>query len=71
MAVISSPTKTVSDPPFPAAIARVERTLRADGAVSIVLAPTAGDRRAERGRRVLSRFVSVRPSPRASRRCCL
>src|SRR5204863_3140259 len=37
-----SPTKTVSDPSFRGAIAGVERTLRADGAVSTVLAPTAG-----------------------------
>ena len=42
MTVVSSPTKTVSDPSFRAAIAGVERTLRADGAVSTVLAPTAG-----------------------------
>ena len=42
MTVISSPTKTVSDPSFGAAIAGAERTLRADGAVSTVLAPTAG-----------------------------
>ena len=42
MTVISSPTKTVSDPSFRAAIARVERTLHADGAVSTVLAPSAG-----------------------------
>jgi RND superfamily putative drug exporter len=41
MTVISSRTKTLSDPPFRAAIAGVERTLRADGAVSTVLAPTA------------------------------
>ena len=31
MAVISSPTKTVSDPPFRGVIASVERRLRADG----------------------------------------
>ena len=42
MTVISSPTKTVSDPSFQSAIASVERTLRADRAVSTVLAPTAG-----------------------------
>jgi putative drug exporter of the RND superfamily len=42
MTVISSPTKTLSDPSFRAAIAGVERTMRADGAVSTVLAPTAG-----------------------------
>ncbi|HEV7175004.1 MAG TPA: MMPL family transporter, partial [Solirubrobacteraceae bacterium] len=42
MTVISSPTKTVRDPSFRAAIAGVERTLHADGAVSTVLAPTAG-----------------------------
>ncbi len=42
MTVISSPTKTVSDPSFRAVIAGVERTLRADGAVSKVLAPTVG-----------------------------
>ena len=42
MTVISSPTKTVSDPSFRVVIADVERTLRADGAVSRVLAPTVG-----------------------------
>ena len=42
IAVVSSPTKTVSNPSFRAAIARVQTTLRADGAVSTVLAPTAG-----------------------------
>jgi putative drug exporter of the RND superfamily len=42
MAVISSPTKTLSDPSFRAAVAGVERRLRADGAVSSVVAPTAG-----------------------------
>ena len=40
MTVVSSPTKTVNDPSFRAAIVAVERTLRADGAVSTVLAPT-------------------------------
>ena len=40
--VISSPTKTLNDPPFRAAIAEVERTLRADRAVRTVLAPTPG-----------------------------
>jgi putative drug exporter of the RND superfamily len=42
MTVINSPTETVSDPSFRAAIAGVERTLRADGAVSTVVAPAAG-----------------------------
>ena len=42
MTVVSSPTETVSDPSFRAAIARVERTLRADRAVGTVLAPTTG-----------------------------
>ncbi|MGB0091027.1 MAG: MMPL family transporter [Solirubrobacteraceae bacterium] len=42
MTVISSPTQTMSDPSFRAAIAGVERTLRTDRAVSTVLAPTAG-----------------------------
>jgi putative drug exporter of the RND superfamily len=42
MTVISSPTRTVGDPQFRAAIAGVERTLRADGAVSTVVPPTAG-----------------------------
>lgn len=42
MTAVSSPTKTVCDPSFRAAIARVERILRADDAVSTVLAPTAG-----------------------------
>ena len=34
LTVISSPTETLSDPSFRAAITGVERTLRADGAVS-------------------------------------
>src|SRR5438105_10439967 len=34
LTVISSPTKIVSDPGFQAVMAGVERTLRADGAVS-------------------------------------
>ena len=42
MTVLYSPTKTVNDPAFRAVIAGVERTLRADGAVSTVVAPTAG-----------------------------
>jgi putative drug exporter of the RND superfamily len=42
MTVISSPTKTVNDSPFRAAIAGAQRTLRADRAVSTVIAPTAG-----------------------------
>jgi RND superfamily putative drug exporter len=42
MTVISSPSKTLSDPSFRATIAGVERTLRADAAVSTVLAPIAG-----------------------------
>ena len=42
MTVLYSPTKTVSNPSFQAAIANVERTLRADGAVSTVIPPAAG-----------------------------
>jgi RND superfamily putative drug exporter len=42
MTVVSSPTKTVSDPAFRAVIAAVERRLRADDAVRTVLAPAAG-----------------------------
>ena len=42
MTVLYSPTKTVSDPSFRAAVMNVERTLRADRAVSTVIAPTAG-----------------------------
>src|SRR5665213_4429690 len=42
MTVLYSPTKTVSTPSFQAAIANVERTLRADRAVSTVIGPTAG-----------------------------
>src|SRR5947207_3126730 len=42
MTVISSATATVGDPPFRSAIAAVERTLRADAAVSTVVAPAAG-----------------------------
>jgi RND superfamily putative drug exporter len=40
--VIYSPTKTVEDPSFAAAIAHVERTLRSNTAVSAVVAPTRG-----------------------------
>jgi RND superfamily putative drug exporter len=42
MTVLYSPTKTVSNPLFQAAVTNVERTLRADGAVSTVIPPTAG-----------------------------
>src|SRR5664279_2270482 len=42
MTVLYSPTKTVSNPTFQAAVANVERTLRADRAVSTVIGPTAG-----------------------------
>ena len=42
MTVLYSPTKTVSDPAFQAAITNVERTLRADGAVGTVIGPAAG-----------------------------
>ena len=42
MTVLYSPTKTVGTPPFQAAVANVERTLRADAAVSTVIPPTAG-----------------------------
>jgi RND superfamily putative drug exporter len=42
MTVVYSPTRTVSNPAFQATIAKVERTLRADGAVSTVVAPSAG-----------------------------
>src|SRR5450755_936488 len=42
MTVLYSPTKTISNPSFRAAVANVERTLRADGAVSTVIAPAAG-----------------------------
>src|SRR5437763_2892266 len=42
MAVISSPTKAVDDPSFQSAVARVERALRGDRAVSTVVPPTAG-----------------------------
>src|SRR5665213_1684592 len=42
MTVVYSATKTVSNSSFHATIARVEQTLRADGAVSTVIPPTAG-----------------------------
>ena len=42
MTVVYSPTKTVGNPSFQAAVANVERTLRADGAVSTVIPPAAG-----------------------------
>ena len=42
MTVLYSPTTTVSDPAYRAVIARVERTLRSDPAVSAVVVPTGG-----------------------------
>ena len=42
MTVVYSSTQTVGSPAFRAAIARVERTLRADGAVRTVVAPAPG-----------------------------
>ena len=42
MTVIHSPTKTVNDPAFQRTVANVERTLRADAAVSTVVPPTPG-----------------------------
>jgi uncharacterized membrane protein YdfJ with MMPL/SSD domain len=42
MTVVYSPTQTVSAPAFRATLTNVERTLRADGAVSTVIAPNAG-----------------------------
>src|SRR5665213_3039991 len=42
MTVLYSPSKTVSAPSFQAAVANVERMLRADRAVSTVISPTAG-----------------------------
>jgi RND superfamily putative drug exporter len=42
MTVLYSPTAKVSDPAFRAALARVERTLRADSAVSVVVPPAVG-----------------------------
>jgi RND superfamily putative drug exporter len=42
MAVIYSPTQTISQPAFKAAVAKVEAALRADNAVRSVVPPTAG-----------------------------
>ncbi len=42
MAVVYSPTQTVGSPSFNSAIARVEQTLRANGAVRVVVPPTPG-----------------------------
>ncbi len=42
MAVVYSPTQTVDDPVFKRVVARVERTLRSDHAVSSVVAPAPG-----------------------------
>ena len=42
MTVLYSPTETVTNPAFKTSIATVERTLRADRAVSTVIAPAAG-----------------------------
>jgi putative drug exporter of the RND superfamily len=40
LTVVHSPTRTVGDPSFAAVVARVERMLRSDSAVSSVVAPT-------------------------------
>jgi putative drug exporter of the RND superfamily len=42
MVVVHSPTTTTADPAFARAVARVERTLRADRAVTTVVAPRPG-----------------------------
>src|SRR5664279_3835837 len=42
MTVLYSPTQTVGSPEFRSVIARVERTLRANGAVRTVVAPAPG-----------------------------
>ncbi len=42
MTVVYSPTQTAGSPAFRTAIARVEQTLRASGAVRTVVAPTSG-----------------------------
>jgi RND superfamily putative drug exporter len=42
MTVVYSPTRTAGDPEFRSAIARVEQTLRANGAVRTVVAPASG-----------------------------
>ena len=42
MTVVYSPSKTVTDASFQAAITNAEQTLRADRAVSTVVAPAAG-----------------------------
>jgi RND superfamily putative drug exporter len=42
MTVIHSPTRTVNEPAFKSAINRVESTLRSDGAVRTVVAPSPG-----------------------------
>jgi RND superfamily putative drug exporter len=42
MTVVYSPTQTAGSPGFRAVVANVERTLRADGSVRTVIAPTAG-----------------------------
>ncbi|MBV9942476.1 MAG: MMPL family transporter [Solirubrobacterales bacterium] len=42
MTVVHSPTQTVTTPAFTATIGAVERTLRADGAISTVISPSSG-----------------------------
>jgi putative drug exporter of the RND superfamily len=42
MTVVHAPTKTASDPAFERVVADVQRTLRADAAVTTVVAPTPG-----------------------------
>ena len=42
MTVVYSPTRTINDPAFRRTVAKVEATLRGDGAVRGVMPPTAG-----------------------------
>jgi RND superfamily putative drug exporter len=60
--VVTSTTATVADPPFRGAIAAVERTLRADGAIGTVVAPSAGASISRDGHTAIVRAGAARDS---------
>ncbi len=64
MVVVHSPTRTAGDPVFRAAIARVERTLRADPAVAQVVAPAPGVSISRDGRTAVVQAGAARDSNR-------
>jgi RND superfamily putative drug exporter len=62
MTVIHSPAQTAGDPAFQSAIARVESTLRADSAVSAVIAPAPGVSISRDGHTVIVQAGAARSS---------